>query len=266
MRRLEGDLPGSEGSVKNVPDVDDVEATQMSLPVDDDTGSAHVSATGDHDDVSGLELDVVDDLVLDKVKLDSVVDLDGRVGVSDRSSVVGDEVGDALGTELVLSDLEELEGGLLGGDSVDGESALDVVEQSEVLARLLDRDDVCGIMRTLIHSYTHPRGPPHSPMNPAGKVSSVLTFPSTLISRCLTMAVTSFPVKAYFNRFRRKTVRGRDSRSLWGPGEGRGAWYRQRPFLKKICRSLDESFNSRRCRRACPASMMKELRAFSSAF
>lgn len=85
---------------------------------------------------------MVNNLVLDKVKLDSVVDLDGRVGVSDGSSVVGNEVGDTLGAELVLSDLEELEGGFLGGDSVDGESTLDVVEESEVLARLFDRDDV----------------------------------------------------------------------------------------------------------------------------
>jgi hypothetical protein len=85
---------------------------------------------------------VVNNLVLDKVKLDSVIDLDGRVGVSDSSSVVGNEVGDTLGAELVLSDLEELEGGFLGGDSVDGESTLDVVKESEVLARLFDRDDV----------------------------------------------------------------------------------------------------------------------------
>lgn len=38
------------------------------------------------------------------------------------------------------------------------------------------------------------------------------------------MVVTSRPVKAYLRRFRRKMVRGSDSRSLWGPGEGRGAW------------------------------------------
>jgi len=124
----------------------------MSLPVNDNTRSTHVSATGNHDDVSGLELDVVDNLVLDKVKLDSVVDLDCGVGVSDGSSVVGNEVGDTLGSELVLLDLEELEGRLLGGDSVDGESALDVVKESEVLARLLNGDDVWYISNALIHA------------------------------------------------------------------------------------------------------------------
>ena len=115
----------------------------MSLPVNNDTGSTHVSATGNHDDVSGLELDVVNDLVLNKVELDRVVDFDGGVGVSDGSSVVGNDVGDTLGTELMFSDLEELEGSLLWGDSVDGESALDVVEKSEVLSGLFNGNDIC---------------------------------------------------------------------------------------------------------------------------
>jgi hypothetical protein len=42
----------------------------------------------------------------------------------------------------VLLDLAQLEGGLLGRDAVDGEAALDVVEQTEVLAGTLNGDDV----------------------------------------------------------------------------------------------------------------------------
>jgi hypothetical protein len=122
--------------------VDNVETSEVSLLVDNDTRSTHVTTTSNHDNVSGLELDVVDDFVLDKVKLDSVVDLDGRVGVSDGSAVVGDNVRDTLGAELVTTDLAELEGSLLGGDSVDGESSLDIVEESEVLSGSLDRDNV----------------------------------------------------------------------------------------------------------------------------
>lgn len=51
---------------------------------------------------------------------------------------MGNDEGNTLGTKLNLLNLEELVGGLLGGDSVDGESALDVVEETEVLAGLLD--------------------------------------------------------------------------------------------------------------------------------
>jgi hypothetical protein len=97
------------------------------LLVDDDTRSTHVSAAGNHANVSGLELDVVDDLVLSEVELDRVVDLDGGVGVSDGSSIVGDNVRDSLGTELMSSNLAQLEVGLLGGDSVHSEAALDII-------------------------------------------------------------------------------------------------------------------------------------------
>jgi hypothetical protein len=134
--------PGSESPVEDISNVDNVETTQMPLLVDDDTGSSHVSSSGDHDNVSRLEFDVLGDFVLDKVKLDSVVDFDSWVGVSDGSAVVGDDVWDTLGTELVFSDLAQLECGLFWGDSVDGESALDVVEQSEVLSGSLNGDDI----------------------------------------------------------------------------------------------------------------------------
>lgn len=47
-----------------------------------------------------------------------------------------------LGTELSLLNFEELVAGLLWGDAVDDESALNIVQDSEVLARLLNGDDV----------------------------------------------------------------------------------------------------------------------------
>lgn len=78
--------------------------------------------------------------------------LDGRVGVTDGASVVGDNEGNALGAELHLLDLKELVGGLLSGDAVDGEAALDVVKETEVLSGLLDGDDVCR--RTLVSSQS----------------------------------------------------------------------------------------------------------------
>ena len=112
------------------------------LPRNNHTRSTHVSSTGNHDDVSGLKLYVVDNLVVDQVELDGVVGLDERVRVSDGSSVVGNEVRDTLLAELVGLDLQELVRSLFRGDSVDGESTLDVVQQSEVFTGSLDGDDV----------------------------------------------------------------------------------------------------------------------------
>lgn len=122
--------------------MNNVEATLVSLTVGDGADSAHVSTTGGHDDVSVLKLDERVDLAGGKVDLDGVVDLDGGIGVPDGSAVVGDKVGDSLLAELDTLDLAELVGSLLVGDSVDGESTLDVVDKSEVLAGLLELDHV----------------------------------------------------------------------------------------------------------------------------
>ena len=120
----------------------DVEIPNVLLAVHDDTRAAHVATTGDHDDVAGIELHVVGDLAGLELVLDGVVHLDEGVGVADGAAVVGDDEWDTLGANTGLPDLEELVGSLLGADAVDGEAALDVVEETEVLARLLDGDDI----------------------------------------------------------------------------------------------------------------------------
>jgi hypothetical protein len=76
-------LSGSEGVVNGVLDVDDVETTIVSLTVSDDTNTTHVTTTGDHSDDTSVEADEVGDLASSEIDLDSVVDLDGRIGVSD---------------------------------------------------------------------------------------------------------------------------------------------------------------------------------------
>lgn len=114
----------------------------MPLTLDNGADTAHVATAGDHDEVSSVELDKVDNLVLLEVKLDSVVDLDERVGVTDGATVVGDDERNASSTELNLLDLQEFVRSFVFGDAVDGESTLDVVQETEVLARLFDRDHV----------------------------------------------------------------------------------------------------------------------------
>lgn len=63
----------------------------------------------------------------------------------------------------------------------------------------------------------------HLPINPAGKLTSVRTLPSTLMVRCITILVTSSRVKAYFKRLRSITTNGNDSLNLCGPQDGLGA-------------------------------------------
>lgn len=79
-------LTGGEGVVNGILDVDDVETTIVPLTVGDDSDTTHVTTTGDHGNGASVELDEVVNAASGKVDLDSVVDLDGRVGVADPFS------------------------------------------------------------------------------------------------------------------------------------------------------------------------------------
>lgn len=78
-------LTSGELVVNSVLQVDNVEASIVTLTVGDDTNTTHVSTTSDHDDNTGVELDEVGDLASGEVNLDSVVDLDGWVRVADST-------------------------------------------------------------------------------------------------------------------------------------------------------------------------------------
>jgi hypothetical protein len=133
---------GGELAVENILDVDDIETSDVTLTVGDDTDTASVTTSGDHGNVTDLELDELVELASLQVELDSVVDLDQGIGVTESTTIVGDNEGDALGTELNLLDLAQLVLGLLSGDTVDGETSLGVVDKTEVLTSLLDGDGI----------------------------------------------------------------------------------------------------------------------------
>ena len=62
-----------------------------------DTDTTQIVATGDHDQVARVELNVVLDLQCLQVDADGVVDFDVRVRVADRAAVVCDQHGHTLG-------------------------------------------------------------------------------------------------------------------------------------------------------------------------
>lgn len=76
-------LAGGEGVVNGVLEVDDGEATIVTLAVGDDTDTTHVATAGNHGNGTSVEPDEVLDFTGLKVNLDGVVDLDQRVGVAD---------------------------------------------------------------------------------------------------------------------------------------------------------------------------------------
>jgi hypothetical protein len=78
-------LTGSKGVVYGILDVDNVETSVVTLTVSDDTYTTHVTTTSDHCDHTGIELDEVGNLSCGKINLDSVVDLDRWVWVTDTT-------------------------------------------------------------------------------------------------------------------------------------------------------------------------------------
>lgn len=64
------------------------EASIVTLTVGNDTNTAHVTTTSGHSNNTGIELDEVGDLASSKVNLDGVVDLDGRVWVTDTVGTI----------------------------------------------------------------------------------------------------------------------------------------------------------------------------------
>merc|ERR1711957_297234 len=80
------------------------------------------------DIVSSSNEDTGTDITGDEVELDGVVDVDLGVGVTDGSTVVGDDVWDGVLANALLGDLAELELSLLLGDLDGGEASLNVVK------------------------------------------------------------------------------------------------------------------------------------------
>jgi len=134
--------PCCERTIERILDMDDIEASNMLLAVNDDTCTTHVTTTSDHDDVAGVEGYKVGDFALLEVKLHSVIDLDGWIRITDCAPVVCNDMGDTLGAEGYFADLEEFVGSLLGGDAMNSETAFHIIQQTKMFARFFDRDDI----------------------------------------------------------------------------------------------------------------------------
>jgi len=118
------------------------DASEVLLNVEDLGDSADVVASGDVGKVSGLVRDPLSNLSLLKVVSDGVSLIDLRVGESNGSGVVGDDVWDFVGTNSLFGDLQQFEFGFSLFDFDEGESSLDVEEDSVVFVGLCDGEGI----------------------------------------------------------------------------------------------------------------------------
>lgn len=112
-----------ELSAKGILNMANVESSRVALTANNDTGSTLVTTTSDHDVGASVHVGEVEQLVALQVESDSVVDTDEGVGVTDRATVVRDNVRNTSSTQLNLLDLEQLVRCLLGRDAVNNKAS-----------------------------------------------------------------------------------------------------------------------------------------------
>lgn len=201
-------FPGWEGLSVGVLKVHNTDATEVSLDVDDLGDSADVVASSDVGKVSGLVGDPFDDLVLFEIVPDGVSLVDFGVGEPNGPCVVGDDVGDLVGTNSLFGHLQQLELGFSVFYLDEGESSLDVVEDSVVLVGFCDGEGIHDADGEL----------DRSPDFIINSDSSLLVLDDDV---GFARSEAEFEVVSTYNGgYLRMMARGRHSLSLWGPWLG----------------------------------------------
>mmetsp|Transcript_7354 Transcript_7354/g.16916 ORF Transcript_7354/g.16916 Transcript_7354/m.16916 type:complete len:218 (+) Transcript_7354:221-874(+) len=104
----------------------------------DGTNPANVVTGTDHHEISGLELDVIQNLPRLEVQTHRVVGLDIWIRIAEGAAIMGRRIRHALRATSDPLHTAKLVCSLLLGDLVEDEPALGVVEKSEVLLCLLN--------------------------------------------------------------------------------------------------------------------------------
>jgi len=99
----------SEGVSLGILDMDNIEGTLVFLDVLDDADSSNVVSVLDEANVARLEMGEGLDFSSCNFVLEGITNLDLRVGESDCSGIVGNDVGDLVGTNGLGGNLQELE-------------------------------------------------------------------------------------------------------------------------------------------------------------
>ena len=132
----------SESVITSILKVDDIETTEVTFTMSDDTNTTHVVTTSNESNVTNVELKEGIDLSSFKVDLNGIVRADQRIGVTNGTTVVSNNERNTLSSQLHLLDLAELVASFFIRNTVDSEATLNIVEDTEVFTSLFDRNNV----------------------------------------------------------------------------------------------------------------------------
>ncbi len=134
--------PGAEGVSLGILDGGNVETSLVLLNVHELSNTSNVMTLGEHDHGSELGLDDIRHLTSSNIDLDGIIGLDIWVGVTNGTSIMRNGNWDLTRRNLGLQNLAELVLLLLVRDAVKYETSLDIKEETEVIAALLELNDV----------------------------------------------------------------------------------------------------------------------------
>jgi len=132
----------SKDSPCSILNVHNVIRTRMTLTMFYDSNSPDVVTTSDHGQIANIKFDVIGQLSSCKVNLHGVIDFDGRIGIPESTTIVGDKERNALSSDLHTSDSPQFVLGFFVGDAVDGETTLGIIQQAEVFRGLVNGNNV----------------------------------------------------------------------------------------------------------------------------
>lgn len=133
---------GGEGLAIVILQVHDIITSEMLFNMQDLTNSADVVSSSNVGKMSRLVLVELNNLVLLKIELDSITLRNLRVGETDSSGVMSDNIGFFVGTNHASANLEKLGFGLSILEFKESEASLDIIEQAVALVGLGEGDDI----------------------------------------------------------------------------------------------------------------------------
>lgn len=92
--------PSSKSVSLGILNMHNIKRPWMTFPINNGTNTTQITTSGDHTEISGIELDEVQNFRRGNFQLNGVVYFDYRVGIADCATVVGDKEGNAFRARL----------------------------------------------------------------------------------------------------------------------------------------------------------------------
>ena len=119
-----------------------IRRTRMSLPVGDHTNSSQVSTSSHHAQDTSVKLDEISNLASLQINLNGVIHLDEGIRVAGSASTMGHQMKDSFCPHKDPSHFTQLVLGLLRCNTMNSKATLGVIDQTKILSRLSNADDV----------------------------------------------------------------------------------------------------------------------------